>query len=254
MNEQNLATEKTLWRIAAAVAAALAGVLGLSAYVVLTQISRPVSQLARIMQRLDGAPIRRCDSGHRPARRGGHHGPCVAGLQEHDGGRGPAHGASAAQRGSAQAFGTVDGPDQRNSWRGVSTPSAGQRQMPVSVRERQGQRDAGAAGAWRCCAAAGRRARPMPCLGQCASASKPRLWNGCATPSRWTLTPRCTRGRIALAANLCHRAAAGGWQRAVSRRVDGRDRAKEPDSTPWPPPKRRRRQQGARPLHRGDEP
>ena len=52
MNEQNLATEKTLWRIAAAVAAALAGVLVLSAYVALTQISRPVSQLARIMQRL----------------------------------------------------------------------------------------------------------------------------------------------------------------------------------------------------------
>lgn len=52
MNEQNLATEKTLWRIAAAVAAALAGVLVLSAYVALTQIARPVSQLARIMQRL----------------------------------------------------------------------------------------------------------------------------------------------------------------------------------------------------------
>lgn len=52
MNEQNLATERTLWRIAAAVAAALAGVLVLSAYVALTQISRPVSQLARIMQRL----------------------------------------------------------------------------------------------------------------------------------------------------------------------------------------------------------
>lgn len=52
MNEQNLATEKTLWRIAAALIAALAGVLVLSAYVALTQISRPVSQLARIMQRL----------------------------------------------------------------------------------------------------------------------------------------------------------------------------------------------------------
>lgn len=52
LGEQNAATADTLWWIAATVAAALVAVLVLSAYVALTQISRPITHLAHIMQRL----------------------------------------------------------------------------------------------------------------------------------------------------------------------------------------------------------
>ena len=86
MNEAKSGDGKTLWRIAAAVAAALARVLVLSAYVALTQISRPVSQLARIMQRLTEHQYDDVIPATDRRGRGGHHGPCVAGLQEHDGG------------------------------------------------------------------------------------------------------------------------------------------------------------------------
>ncbi len=52
VEQQNDATSDTLWSMAAAVVAALALVLVLSVYVAVTQISRPITDLARIMKRL----------------------------------------------------------------------------------------------------------------------------------------------------------------------------------------------------------
>ena len=52
IEQQNDATSDTLWSMAAAVVAALALVLVLSVYVAVTQISRPITDLARIMKRL----------------------------------------------------------------------------------------------------------------------------------------------------------------------------------------------------------
>ena len=52
VEQQNDATSDTLWSMAAAVLAALALVLVLSVYVAVTQISRPITDLARIMKRL----------------------------------------------------------------------------------------------------------------------------------------------------------------------------------------------------------
>ncbi|AYM97864.1 response regulator [Acidovorax sp. 1608163] len=52
VEQQNDATSDTLWSMAAAVVAALALVLVLSVYVAVTQISRPITDLARIMNRL----------------------------------------------------------------------------------------------------------------------------------------------------------------------------------------------------------
>ncbi|RLJ38336.1 ATP-binding protein [Acidovorax sp. 106] len=52
VEQQNDATSDTLWSMAAAVVGALALVLVLSVYVAVTQISRPITDLARIMKRL----------------------------------------------------------------------------------------------------------------------------------------------------------------------------------------------------------
>lgn len=51
-NALNIATDRAIWATTIAVASGLALVLALSAYVAMTQISRPVVHLARIMQRL----------------------------------------------------------------------------------------------------------------------------------------------------------------------------------------------------------